>query len=64
MCKRYLIGLTVAAIAAYSCIGDFKVANVIAISNAAELGYVPQVSNELGIKVTATLQNIRKEATT
>lgn len=64
MRNQYLIGLAFAAIAAYSCMGDFKMANVIAISGAAELGYAPQVSNELGIKVTATLQNIPKEAKT
>jgi len=40
------------------------VANVIAISNAAELGYAPQVSNERQIKITATLQSIAKEAKT
>lgn len=64
MRKEFLIGLAFAAIAAYSCIGDFGVANVIAISNAAELGYAPQVSNERQIKITATLQSIAKEAKT
>jgi hypothetical protein len=64
MRNQFLIGLAVAAITAYSCIGDFGVANVIAISNAAELGYAPQVSNERQIKITATLQSIAKEAKT
>lgn len=58
MRKQFLIGLTVAAIAAYSCTGDFGVVKLIAASNAAELGYAPQVSNEREIKVTATLQKI------
>ncbi len=64
MRNQFLIGLAVAAITAYSCIGDFSVANVIAISNAAELGYAPQVSDERQIKITATLQSIAKEAKT
>ena len=62
MRKQFLIGLAFAAIAAYSCIGDFG--NVIAISNAAESGYAPQVSNEREIKVTATLNNIPSAAKT
>ncbi|HSM98602.1 MAG TPA: hypothetical protein VLS47_06260 [Gallionella sp.] len=64
MRNKHLIGSAFAAIAACSCIGDFKMVNVIAISGAAELGYAPQVSNERQIKITATLQNIPKEATT
>lgn len=64
MRNQFLIGLSFAAIAAYSCIGDFGVANVIAISNAAEIVYAPQISNERQIKITATLQNIPKEAKT
>lgn len=64
MRNKYMIGLAFAAITAYSCIGDFGVANVITISNAAELGYAPQVSNERQIKITATLQKIPKEAKT
>ena len=62
MRKQFMIGLSFAAIAAYSCIGDFGMANVITISNAAEPGYAPQVSNERQIKITATLQDIAKEA--
>lgn len=64
MRKQFLIGLTVAAVAAYSCAGDFGAINVISVSNAAETGYAPQVSNEREIKVTATLQGIPGEAKT
>src|SRR3989338_4486646 len=61
MRNQFLIGLAVAAIAAYSFTGGSGAAGFIAISNAAELGYAPQVSNEREIKVTATLQNIPNE---
>jgi len=64
MRKQFMIGLSFAAIAAYSCIGDFGMANVITISNATESSYAPQVSNERQIKITATLQDIAKEAKT
>ena len=64
MRKQFLIGLAVAAIAVYSCIHDSGVVKLIAVSNAAELGYAPQVSNEREIKVTATLQKIPDEAKT
>lgn len=62
MRKQFLIGLAVAAIAAYSCIpgaGEF-----ITVSSAAESGYASQVSNERQIKVTATLQNTPSHAKT
>jgi len=59
-----LIGLVVAAIAAYSCIHDSGGVRIVAVSDAAELGYAPQVSNEREIKVTATLQKISNEAKT
>jgi hypothetical protein len=64
MRKQFLIGLAVAAIAAYSYAHDSGVIEMIAVSNAAELGYAPQVSNERQIKITAALQNIPKEAKT
>ncbi|MGC2048247.1 MAG: hypothetical protein WA635_06525 [Gallionella sp.] len=64
MRNQFLIGLAFVVISAYSCIGGFNVANVIAISNAAEIGYSPQVSNERQIKITATLQDLVKEAKT
>ena len=64
MRKQFLIGLAVAAIAVYFCIHDSGAVKLIAVSNAAELGYAPQVSNEREIKVTATLQNIPNEAKT
>ena len=62
MRKQFLMGLAVAAIAAYSCIHDSGGVRIIAVSNAAELA--PQISNEREIKVTATLQNIPNEAKT
>jgi len=58
------MGLAIAAIFAYSFTNDFGVVKVIAVSNAAELGYAAQVSNERQIKITATLQNIPREAKT
>lgn len=64
MRKQYLIGLAVAAIAAFTFTDDFGAVNIIASSNAAELGYAPQISDELGIKITATLQKIPKGAKT
>ncbi len=64
MRKQFLIGLAFAAMAAYSYIQDSGVIEVIAVSNAAESGYAPQVNNELEIKVTATLQKIPNEAKT
>jgi len=64
MRKQFLTGLAVAAIAAYSCTDGFGAARIIAAGNAAELGYAPQISNERGIKVTVTRQNIVGEAKT
>lgn len=64
MRNQFLTGLTFAAIAAYSITGDFGAANIIAVSNAAEIGYAPQISIERGIKVTAALQNIPSVAKT
>lgn len=64
MRKQFLIGLAVAAIAAYSCTGDFGAVRFISVSNAAESAYAPQTSNEREIKVTATLQNISNETKT
>lgn len=64
MLRQFLIGLVFAAIAIYFYTDELSAANVIAISNAAELVYAPQVSNEREVKVTATLQNILKEAKT
>jgi hypothetical protein len=64
MRKQFLIGLVFTAIAAYSYTQDFGVVEIIAVSNAAELGYAPQISNEREVKITATLQDISKEAKT
>ena len=64
MRNQFLIGLAVAAMAAYSFTSDSGAAGIIAASNAAELGYAPQISNEREIKVTATPQKILGEART
>ncbi len=64
MRNQFLIGLAFAAIAVYSCTDDFGVVKLIAVSNAAEPRYEPQVSNEREIKVTATLQYIPNETKT
>ena len=64
MRKQFLIGLAVAAIAAFSSIYDSRVVRIIALSDAAESGYAPQISNEREIKVTATLQKTPGEAKT
>lgn len=64
MRNQFLIGLAVAAMAAYSFTYDLGASGIIAASNAAEPGYAPQISNERGIKVTATPQKILGEAKT
>ena len=64
MRNQFLIGLAVAAMAAYSFTYDSGAAGIIAAGNAAEPGYAPQISNERGIKVTATPQKILGEART
>jgi len=64
MRNQLLTGLAFAAIAAYSFTHDSGMAGIIAASNAVELGYAPQISNEREIKVTATLQKIPNEAKT
>ncbi len=64
MRKQFLIGLSVAAVAAFSFTDDLGVVNIISMSDATELGYASQVSNELGIKITATLQKFPKDAKT
>ncbi len=64
MRKQFLMGMAVAAIAAYSFACDPVTTGFIAVSNAAETGYAPKISNEREIKVTATLQNIPNEAKT
>lgn len=63
MLKKLLTDLAFAAIAAaYSGIHDSGAFRIIAVSNAAELGYAPQISNERGVKVTVTPQSIPGEA--
>lgn len=64
MRKQFLIGLAVAAIAAYSCTDGFGTVRIIASGNAAELGYAPQISNERGVKITVIRPNILSEAKT
>jgi hypothetical protein len=64
MRKQLLTGLVVAAMAAYSCTDGFGTVMIIAAGNAAEFGYAPQISNERGIKITVTRQNILSEAKT
>jgi len=64
MRKQFLIGLTVAAIASYFYAHDSDAFRIIAISNAAEIGYAPQVSNAQEIKVTVALKRMQNEAKT
>ena len=64
MCKQFLNGLAVAALVVFFSIQDSGGVRIIAVGNAAELGYAPQISNEREIKVTATLQNIPNAAKT
>ena len=64
MRKQFLIGLAVAAIAAYSCTDGFGVVRIIAVSNAAELEYELRINNERDVKVTIMLRNILNEAKT
>jgi len=55
MRNQFLIGWVLAATIIFPYAQD---------GEAAEMGYAPQISNERGIKVTATLQAIRNEAKT
>ncbi|MBI3479701.1 MAG: hypothetical protein HY016_05000 [Nitrosomonadales bacterium] len=64
MRNQFLSGLTFLAVAVFSFTGNLGAVNIIAMSYAAESGYAPQVSDELGIKVTATLQKILQGAKT
>jgi hypothetical protein len=64
MRNPFLIGLAVAVVAAYPRTDDSGAVRIIAVSNAAESGYAPQVSNKREIKVTVTLQKIPGEAET
>jgi len=54
MLKQLLIGLVIAV--AVPCVHVFGMIEIIAVGNAVEMGYAPQINNERGIKVTATLQ--------
>ena len=56
MLKKLLIGVGFAAITAYPTAHDSGAVRIIGSSNAAELGYAPQISDERGVKVTVTLQ--------
>ena len=64
MRNQYLISLAFAALAAYCCMDDSGVVKIIAVSNAAESGYAPQVSNEREVKVTVILQSFPNDAKT
>ena len=64
MRNQFLIGLVLAAIAAFSLTQNSGRVDLIAASSAAELGYEPQASNERQINVTVKLQNIPNDATT
>lgn len=55
MLKRFLVGLTIAF--SVPCAQVFGMSEIIAVSDAAEMGYAPQTNNERDIKVTATLQS-------
>ena len=64
MLKKLMMSFAFAAIAAYANTHDSAAFRVIAVGNAAEHGYTPQISNERGIKVTVTPQSISSEAKT
>lgn len=64
MLKKLMMSFALAAIAAYANTHDYAAFRIIAAGNAAEHGYAPQMSNERGIKVTVTLQDIPGEAKT
>jgi len=52
------------SICAFSFNRDIGAMNIVAMSDAAELGYRPQVSNDRQIKITATLQTVANSAKT
>ena len=54
MLKQFLIGFVLATMAA----------GVTSMGNAAETGFAPQTSNDRGVKVAVTPQNLLKEAKT
>jgi len=64
MLKIFLMVLSLVAAVAFQFMPDSGGGRFIALSNAAEHGYAPQMSNERGIKVTVTLQDIPGEAKT
>jgi len=64
MRNQFLIGLAFSAIAVYFSAGGLGAVKLMAVSDAAELGYAPQVSNERGIKITSALQKIPQDAKT
>ncbi len=64
MLKPLLIGLAIAFVAAYFCLHDSGMGNIVGVSNAAEPGYALQTSDERGVKVTVTLQDISSGAKT
>jgi hypothetical protein len=61
---KLLIALAVVMTAAFPFAPGSVAGEVTSVSNAPELKYPPQVSNERGIKVTATPQEIGDEAKT
>ena len=61
MLKQLLIVFIFASMTAFPCVRDFGMVKIISASDAAEIGQVPQISNERGIKVTVTRHNIPNE---
>jgi len=64
MHKQFLIVSACLAVAVFSSTCKLWPVNIIAVSNAAELGYAPQINNDRQVKITATLQKIPKDAKT
>lgn len=64
MLRSFLIGLSFAVMAVYSCNDDSGMVKIISVSDAAESGYVSQVNDEREIKVTVTPQGLMQKAET
>lgn len=64
MRKQLLIGLVFTAMVAYFGMHDSGMLKIIAVSNAAELAYAPQINDEREIKVTVTPRDLVQKAGT
>ena len=64
MRKQSLIVLVIMAVATFYFADELGAIKIIALSNAAEPVYAPQINNERQVKITVTLQDIPQDAKT